>query len=962
VNTNNPDDVVIKCPYCEMRIDSRDLEEHFNYVHLINPEPSNENVPSKKMISLHNFFTFDGEDFDITDDVIEATKAETNKNKAYLHVIPSHPVEETHIFEDIKKIPGKRPNTGSKIIHPKPYYPVNCPICQEHTIYSLLFDHVSKAHEDKNPKIVLAEFNREYDRILKSPSNPPRIAPRSDAGIQNNHPPGNRKGNLNIQFIEENKPVPINKLRLPSDIVLFLLKSNITTISQLINALKNGSFKYNKQNEIANLAIITQAISLYVSKKQSPSGNKKIQGFMTTESLDVREANQEPASIIATGPRSRTKGQSNPIVDHLFEKPSIPEETGIDKVKISVLGFPPRIKNVLSRNNILTIGQLNRAVHEGSIGNIRQIGVNSLQLIKERLASYPSIPKKEPEQENPSVLTSLHGIHEKLGSILGDQDPIDVLGFPTRIYTVLLRNNVYTIGLLKQAIANESIGDFRNLGKESLRLIARAIIDYTPTPKVQIPFIPEVKITWASTIEPFLLDCNTRNLSIFMSCREAQKLTLAQAAKEYHISRARIQQIENNITDKLVGYIKNYRNQALLGEIYFIATGLGEDFSQEKFRSALQVRNLLGEFNSETKKRIPFLIDPFELLIAYLEITSKRINNAEDSNSIGVPILWKLKTNSVRELRSIETISKDAKKKVARKVLFTGGIKLQEAAMEFSVDQGIAKIQLQNMKMTEVNDGWFTYSLYKASKHNYPLRVAGLKMLVACDQLPLNTFCNGLRRYISQSYPGIAPEKVVIYALKKTGFQVENNIVSTTISTRNALSPSEKCFLQLAQETGPIVIFSEIVERFYSKKLSKPAATRILDRSPIVEKIGARLYKIRGIEVMDTDIIKARQRCQGVNRNAKKTYDLDGITSYKVTIKSRGYSWGILMINNLDDLVGSWEIEVDDHHCGEATVGDNYIRGLSDAFVRLEILMGNQVELTFYRQERKLAIKECSYL
>lgn len=299
---------------------------------------------------------------------------------------------------------------------------------------------------------------------------------------------------------------------------------------------------------------------------------------------------------------------------------------------------------------------------------------------------------------------------------------------------------------------------------------------------------------------------------------------------------------------------------------------------------------------------------------------------------------------------------------MARKALFTGGIRLQEAAKEFSVEPGIAKLQLQNMKMTEVIDGWFTYSAYEDNKRNFPLRVGGLKMLAACDHLPLNTFCNGLRRHISRSYTGIAPEKVVIYALERLGFQVENDIVSTSLSTRNALSPSEKCFLQLAQETGPIVIFSEIVEEFYSKRLSLPAATRILDKSPIVEKIGARLYKVRGTNVSDTDINKARQRCRGVNRNAKMTYDLDGMTSYKVTIKSRGYSLGILMINNLDDLVGSWEVEVENHHCGEAIVGNNYIRGLLEAFERLEISMENQVELSFARQERKLVIKKCSYL
>lgn len=41
---------------------------------------------------------------------------------------------------------------------------VKCPLCKHRTQYNVLFVHIQVSHPEKNPKIVMAEFNREYEK------------------------------------------------------------------------------------------------------------------------------------------------------------------------------------------------------------------------------------------------------------------------------------------------------------------------------------------------------------------------------------------------------------------------------------------------------------------------------------------------------------------------------------------------------------------------------------------------------------------------------------------------------------------------------------------------------------------------------------------------------------------------------------------------------------------------------
>ena len=152
---------------------NRDLARHIRKMHLNDPQPDSD--PEKKaltpLIPLHSPHNIDKEGFIVTDEMLGEIKAEINKDESQIWAVPSRPIESTSDFEDIKKQPEKEPSAGSRPIHPRSYERVNCPICQRRFCYENLYEHVSISHRDKIPALVLAEFNREYDRLVRGSGN-----------------------------------------------------------------------------------------------------------------------------------------------------------------------------------------------------------------------------------------------------------------------------------------------------------------------------------------------------------------------------------------------------------------------------------------------------------------------------------------------------------------------------------------------------------------------------------------------------------------------------------------------------------------------------------------------------------------------------------------------------------------------------------------------------------------------
>jgi hypothetical protein len=103
-------------------------------------------------------------------------KSKTNANQErHFHRSTSKPSgknaeQPTNVFDSIKSLDTSIPGAKIKKLRPKPDQEVLCPICHRNVEYQILFDHVSKRHPEKNAKIVLAQFNRNYETWAKKRS------------------------------------------------------------------------------------------------------------------------------------------------------------------------------------------------------------------------------------------------------------------------------------------------------------------------------------------------------------------------------------------------------------------------------------------------------------------------------------------------------------------------------------------------------------------------------------------------------------------------------------------------------------------------------------------------------------------------------------------------------------------------------------------------------------------------
>ena len=372
-----------------------------------------------------------------------------------------------------------------------------------------------------------------------------------------------------------------------------------------------------------------------------------------------------------------------------------------------------------------------------------------------------------------------------------------------------------------------------------------------------------------------------------------------------------------------------------------VAKGLGTSLSRESWRAKLvEKKNLIDKKSNQDN------FDFFSALIQDKKTSGSIPGITDDIRKI----LQVLEPRPLFVINALVNIPKENFRKVKRTVVYTGGINKVHAGQLLGCrHEEIAEI-LKEIKLREIIPGWFSIT-EKSQSGRIPIFRGGLIMMQSCGSLEFNSFCDGLRRYISRHFDAIAPPEVIIHMLHLLGFRVENNIVSYTGEEYIELGRSDKSILELLDKQGPVLSFQEIVEHFLSKGFSFPTATsRILPISPIIEKIEQGIYKLRGYNETWHDLESVRARQEEFTRSAEVLYGLDGIIRYRVNVGAWEMG-GVLSVSRscqqLPDLGEGWPVFIGDKKVGIAIRDDSFIWGLSPAFNEIGIKFGDRVELAF---------------
>ena len=620
------------------------------------------------------------------------------------------------------------------------------------------------------------------------------------------------------------------------------------------------------------------------------------------------------------------------------------------EIPIDALNLSNRTIRLLYRNRIRYLIELIQVVESGKIMEFRMMGEKSLSEIRKAIDEIVSasedhlIVKKEKSNKE------------------GQYNTISIteLGLPGSITGALMKNQIKSIGDLIRINPNK-LYTFNRIGPKAQNDIYKALDEYLNLDKTLE--ISKVKVksaensTWAELVEPFFL--KEKDIRLFvLICRFGTNIyTLEEISSKINLTRERVRQIQQLAARNFYNHTRRRFNNELQLEIFDILNHYGKDLSLKMLKSILTKKHLLGKFTTPIIIRGRIKLEPVETLIIWLSIISdSKYVPYPRSLPIDITSLREAKLISIKDVETLKNISTKRNKKVIRKVLFTGAIKLKEAARIFSVSEKIAIMQLRELNLIEVKNQWFSFKSIDVENKRMPLRLAGLKMLAVNNEIDYSTFYDGLLRHSNRFYDRIAPPDIVLHILELLGFEITEHKVTTSLPIENVLSKSERCFVEVVNKNDGVVSFLEIAEAFFSNHLSLPAVSVVLTRSPVSDKVETGLYKIRGREISWKQIESAKERQEKISQNEEVSFGLDGIVRFYVTVTNYAYLTGVVSSYRVKDLAGNWKIMFGGNSFGDAKMDENFLWGLSDMFKELNIKIGDRIEMAFNTWDRTLII------
>jgi hypothetical protein len=658
----------------------------------------------------------------------------------------------------------------------------------------------------------------------------------------------------------------------------------------------------------------------------------------------------------------------------------------LDEVLIKELNLSPRVIHTLSRSGVFTVGKLKKLAQSKKLEQINNIGQKSLDEISMALNDlYKNTSEYIKVEKNSNSFIGLFGdvVREDINSA-----PVGILDLRMFIKRSFIKNGIITIGDLNKMSCSDIL-DINHIGPKLLEEIRQSLIAFYANPDKylvqqefeledekeninrtqieQFQFESEKgKGNWSEIVQSYFENEKDTYTLILLSRYGVKSKTLEEIASELGITRERVRQIEGAVAIHFLNYLRLAKGATeLLGKVSGILSFYGEDLSLKKFREMLKKEKIIGEFSSSFVSERISKLDPFETLICWLSLLSNLKYSLEPMVfPVDINALIHSKNISINDLEILENISSKTRRKIKRKVYFTGGINIKDTIAILSVNERIAELVLSGLNLRKLENSWYSLKTFDVEVDGeiIPLRLAGLKMLSIASEIDFTVFCDGLRRYVNRFYAMLAPADVLMYFLSLIGFEVnDHQRVSTRHSVNNVLSKSEKSLISAIAKNEGVANFFEIAEEFFLQKLSLPAVSVTLKRSPIVEKIDEGLYKLRGVDISWQQIEAAKKRQKRFSQDDEIVHGLDGIIRMKLTVNSYTFLTGVVQAYSVRELSGLWSVVHDGKSFGDAKIDESYLWGLSKIFKELDVQMGDRVELAFNTWNRTLSVEKVNH-
>ena len=618
---------------------------------------------------------------------------------------------------------------------------------------------------------------------------------------------------------------------------------------------------------------------------------------------------------------------------------------------IEELHLTNRPLNALKGAGIWTVGELFDFIKSDNLNRIRALGAKSINEIQSKLAQVKF-------QNNSKV-----------------EDITQKNDIPRRVvkWQLQLVSKQLSRGLLHEdvKIAGKSI---REWGAETEKRVSNQTYEVLST-------ILGTSINICEEIEYFLSYFPGQSAMTILVFRYGfESKTLEQTGVEIGITRERVRQLENEIKNTTIS-ISNLKSRPILLRMQsalLIARDLELDITYENWTQRIRTSGLVGDWTSQDFADM----DAIEVMIAISKLATEckipwlripeNLQYAMQLAISGTPGI------PAKIPYVLKTLSEKVRKLIDRHVRFSGGVYAKWLSQELGMELERVSDILQALEYTSLLDGWYIpkvrCSPFEITRDEVFHRCM-CKMLQYCGQLSIDDICAGIRHGISRSgfsepeylaskdvdrsrsmFP-VPPPDVMAEILRINGYQCQDELYSWDGEIDEKLSTGETIIMNCLDNIGPVLHHSELADAFTESDLSFPSMHPTLNRSPLFQGFDRGLYKLRGKEVTNEEIERAKAAGERHSLDLEEEYDTNGNIILSITVGSTAVRSGIIYSEQIRDLSGDWPCYVNGVNAGELIATENEFRHLREPFELLNCKLGNRLKFTFNMWKRTVVIE-----
>jgi len=308
------------------------------------------------------------------------------------------------------------------------------------------------------------------------------------------------------------------------------------------------------------------------------------------------------------------------------------------------------------------------------------------------------------------------------------------------------------------------------------------------------------------------------------------------------------------------------------------------------------------------------------------------------------------------------TLPRETNKLVKRHNRFTGGVYARWLSQEIEQELNQVEDILQALGYRKSSKGWFVPTLrdsnYAITAHDV-FHHAVRKMFQYCGPLLVDDICAGVRHAVSRTEFPVPPPDVMEEVLRAYNYESEEELYYWGGEVNEVLSTSEIVIMDCLEQNGSVVHHSELAQSFVDSGLSFPSLHRTLWRSPLFERVGVGLYKLRGKTVTRQDMQRAESAGERIPVDPEIKYDTSGNIIVSATLSIIAIATGVVFCEQFPNLSGAWKCYVQDgEQCGKLQATENEFRHLKKPFEILDCQTGDRVQFKFNTWERTVTLKK----